>query len=48
VILPDAWVKSISIIEEYAQKQNSQTNLKGADIGGFGPYIPEEYMVALD
>jgi glutaryl-CoA dehydrogenase len=36
---------SISIIEEYAQKAEFPKQiLKGlADIGGFGPYIPEEY-----
>jgi glutaryl-CoA dehydrogenase len=41
-----AWVKrEVSpIIEEYAQSRIPKQILKGlADIGGFGPYIPEEY-----
>jgi glutaryl-CoA dehydrogenase len=42
-----AWVKrDVSpIIEEYAQKAEFPTQIiKGlADIGGFGPYIPEQY-----
>jgi glutaryl-CoA dehydrogenase len=42
-----AWVKKevSPIIEEYAQKAEFPKQLlKGlADIGGFGPYIPEEY-----
>lgn len=41
-----SWVKrEIShIIENYAQRRNSKTNINGlAEIGAFGPYIPEEY-----
>jgi glutaryl-CoA dehydrogenase len=46
-----AWVKrEVSpIIEEYAQKQNSQNKFKGlADIGGFGPYSEEYGGAGLD
>ena len=42
-----AWVKKevSPIIEEYAQKAEFPKQIiKGlADIGGFGPYIPEQY-----